>query len=386
MMKYYFDYAAATPLDQRVWKKMEPYWNKNYGNPSSLHEQGRLARQAIEESRTQVAGFLGVNRRNIYFTSGGTEADNLAIFGITNPLPKKGKIIISAIEHKAVLRPVWHLQQSGWEVAVCQVDGNGLIREDELLALIDKNTVLVSIIYANNEIGVVQDIAKLVEISKNKNPNLYFHTDACQAVNYLNIDVRKLGVDAMSLSGSKIYGPKGVGALFLKGDIMSGPMIWGGGQEGGLRSGTENVPGIVGLAEALKISRQTASAELKRLLPLREKLISRITKKIPDVMLNGDRKNRLPNNINISFAGVEGESLVLYLDDQGIMASTGSACGASDLEPSHVLLALGQSKEIAHGSLRITLGRWTSETGIDHLSDILPKLVEKIRKMSATWQ
>lgn len=386
MKRFYFDYAAATPVDPRVVKAMEPYSQKIYGNPSSLHEEGRLAKQALEESRQIVAGLLNVSARNIIFTGGGTEADNLAIFAATGHCPKKGKVIISAIEHKAILYPVKYLQRQGWEVEICPVDERGLINEDVLLKLVDERTVLISIIYANNEIGVVQDIPRLVKLVKKKNPAVYFHTDAAQAVNYLEIDVTKLGVDLLSFSASKIYGPKGVGVLYINGNIMSGPMIWGGGQERGMRSGTENVAGIVGLAVALKISQRIKSSENDRLLFLRNKIISRIVKEIPEAILNGDLKKRLPNNISFSFAGAEGESLVLYLDNLGLAVSTGSACSASDLNPSHVLLALGQSKALAHGSLRFTMGRWTSEESVERLLQVLPEVVEKVRMMSATYK
>lgn len=387
LKKYYFDYSAATPVDQRVVKAMEKYSYLIYGNPSSLHEQGRLARQALEESRQKIANLLDVNHKEIYFTSGGTESDNWAMLGVARGREKDGKkIIISSIEHKAIIQPAKYLQEKGWQVDVCPVREDGLLDLEKLEKLIDKETVLISVIYANNEIGVVQDLPLIKKIIKKKNSKAYLHTDACQAVNFLEIRPEKLGVDLMTINSSKIYGPRGIGALYIKKGLQIEPLIMGGGQERQARAGTENVAGAVGVAEAMDIARKISVAESRRLYFLREKIISTVTKEIKDVYLNGSRENRLPNNINFSFAGIEGESLVLYLDDKGIMASTGSACGASDLDPSHVLLALGRKKELAHGSLRITLGRWTSEEAVDYLLEVLPVLVDKIRKMSAIYK
>ncbi|MBU0648341.1 cysteine desulfurase [Patescibacteria group bacterium] len=379
----YFDYASTTPVDQRVVAAMEPYWYKVCGNPSSLHYKGREAKDILDEKRVEMADLIGAKTNEIYFTSGGTESNNWALFGLVNVSGKKGQIIISSIEHKSVLYPANILQKRGYTVEVCPVNKVGLVDLDKLEQLVGDNTILVSVVYANNEIGVVQDLNKISKLIKKKNPDTYFHTDACQALNYLETDVGKLGVDLMTFNASKVYGPKGVGCLYIKEGVKISPFLYGGGQERAMRSGTENLPLIVGMVEAIKIARRISTNESSRLALLRDKIISRVKKEIPDSYLNGDGKKRLPNNVNLSFAGCEGESLVLYLDEAGFCVSTGSACSASDLEPSHVLLALGMKKGLAHGSLRISLGRWTNEEGVDRLSDVLPGVVEKVRMMSA---
>lgn len=381
--RYYFDYAATTPVDQRVVVAMEPYWFKKYGNPSGLYFEGRLAKQVLDECRQKVAQLINADSDEVIFTSGGSESNNLAITGVLAAVNNQGKIIVSAIEHKSILNVAKYWQQRGVTVEFCPVLSSGLVDEKKLAGMIDKKTILVSIIYANNEIGVVQDISRIGRIIKKHNPKTYFHTDACQAMNYLDIDVKKLGVDLLTFNGSKIYGPKGVGGLYAKKGVRMEPLIMGGGQERGWRAGTENIPLIVGMTEAMVIARRICGAEAKRVVWLRDKIISRVLKDIPDVVLNGDKNKRLANNVNISVAGAEGESLLLYLDEAGIAVSTGSACSASDLDPSHVLLAIGQDKALAHGSLRITLGRWSGEAGVDYLLSVLPKIVERVRQMSA---
>ena len=381
---YYFDYAATSPVDQRVLKAMQPYWHVKYGNPSSIHYYGRQAKKAINVARANIAVEFGVIPCEVMFTSGGTESNNWVINGVAQAKKDTGKhIIVSAIEHKSIIYPAKFLEHQGWKVDYCPVKSSGLLDLEALEKLIKDDTVLVSIIYANNEIGVVQDLAKISKIIKKKNKNAYFHSDASQAINYLDINVEKLGVDFMTFTAGKIYGPKGVGGLIVREGLDIFPLLWGGGQERNFRSGTENVAGIVGLSEALKISRRVYNEEHKRLKILRDRIISRIKKEIPDTVINGDEKKRLPNNINVSFARTEGESLTLYLDEKGICVSTGSACSASDLDPSHVLLALGMKRELAHGSLRITLGRWTTEETVDYLLEVLPGVVERVRQISA---
>jgi len=380
----YFDYASTTPVDQRVLLAMEPYWHKQYGNPSSLHQLGLAGKKVIDDCRAQIKEELGGADGRIVFTAGGSEGNNMVLMGVARANQDKGRhMIISAIEHKSVLYPANYLQSQGWQVDVCPVNNEGKLDLGELEKLLRKDTVLVSIIYANNEIGVVQDLTAISKIIKEKNSDTHFHTDACQAVNYLELDVNKLGVDLLTFNGSKCYGPKGVGGLFIKQGVKIEPVMYGGGQEYGLRPGTENVPLIVGMTEGIKLARQIHQEEFRRLYLLRQRIISTINKDIEGAVLNGGKENSLPNIINFSFPGAEGESLVLYLDNEGIGVSTGSACSASDLDPSHVLLAIGLSKENAHTSLRISMGRWTSEAAVDQLLEILSKVVERVRSMSA---
>lgn len=380
---FYLDYAAATPIDARVSAEIEKYRNC-FGNPSSLHSYGRKAARLLDESREKIAKIINADPDEVFFCSGGSESDNWAIGGVAEANKAEGKhIVISTIEHKAVFNSAKSVVNSGFEIDYSRVDNNGLVDIKNLESLITDKTILVSIIMANNEIGVVQDIVKLSKVVKQKNENTYFHTDACQAVNYLDIDVKKLGVDLMTINGSKIYGPRSVGILYIKKGTKINPIIWGGGQESGRRAGTENVAEIAGMALAMDIAHKLKLAENKRLFLLREKIFSRLIKEIDGLVINGDRKARLCNNINVSIPGVEGETLLLYLDEVGFAVSTGSACSASDLKPSHVLLAIGRSEELAHASLRITLGRYTSEEVVDRFLEILPVLVEKIRKMSA---
>jgi len=385
--RYYFDYAAATPVDPRVIKVMEPYAQKIFANPSSLYEEGRSAKVVLEEARDKIADELGAKSAEIFFTSGGSEADNWALRGIVEGgTNSKGKhIIVSTIEHKAIIHVAEYLRSKGIEVDFCPVDSKGIIDFDFLRKMIRKETVLVSVMMANNEIGVVQDIEKVVAIVKEKNKDIYVHSDACQAVNYLKIDVEKIGLDLLTVNAGKIYGPRGIGVLYIRKGVKIGPLIFGGGQEGGKRAGTENIAGAVGMAEAMQITSRIRESEIKRLKYLQKKMILGIKETIPEAILNGDEGNRLPNNINFSFPGAEGESLVLYLDNAGLAVSTGSACSAADLEPSHVLLALGIEKELAHCSLRITLGRWTGEEAVDRFLAVLPGVVKKVREMSATY-
>jgi len=399
MQRIYLDYASTTPVDAKVQKVMQRVSEKIYGNPGSLHTAGREAKTALFGARKTVAQILNCRPEEIIFTGSGTESDNLAILGIARACKDFGKhVITSSIEHHAVLYTFEQLRKEGFKVDFVKVDKDGILNLDEFKKLIGDETILVSVMYANNEIGTIQPIKEIGEIVKNiradrqaraiKTP-IYFHTDACQAAGYLDLDVQKLGVDLLTLNGSKIYGPKGVGVLFVKAGTKIEPVIFGGGQENGLRSGTENVAGIVGLAEALKISNQKKVAESKREIKLRDYFIKQILKNIPRTVLNGSdpstgsgQENRLPNNVNVSVLDIEGEAMLLWLDKHGIYVSTGSACDSKSLEPSHVILALGRPYEYANGNLRFTLGRQTTKKDLDYVLKVLPKIVQDLRKIS----
>ena len=383
--RVYLDNASTTQIDQKVLDTMLPYLKEKFGNPSSLHFEGRIAKKAIEESREKIATIIGAEKKEIFFTSGGTESDNLAILGLARANKNKGKhIIVSSIEHKAVLDSCKQLEKEGFEITYLSVDKNGIVSLNELKKSIKIDTILVSIMYANNEIGTIESIKKISKIIKeSKVSDLVFHCDACQAVGILPIKVKDLGVDAMTVSSSKIYGPKGVGCLYLNKNCSIEPIIYGGGQEGGIRSGTENVASIVGFSEALKISEKKRISENKRLVSLRDYFLSKIVKEIKGVTINGSIKERLPNNINISIYGVEGESLLLLLDNKGISCSTGSACSSMDLKPSYVLIQIGVPLELAHCSIRFSLGRYTKKSDIDYTVKVLIESVKKIRSISS---
>jgi cysteine desulfurase len=385
LKRIYLDNAATTPIDQQVLKVMMPFLTEKYGNPSSLHLEGRQAKNVIEMARSKIAGILGVEKEEIIFTSGGTESDNLAILGIVSANKSKGQhIIVSSIEHKAVLDACQKLQKEGFEITYLEVDKKGIVSLEHFKTSLRSDTILVSIMSANNEIGTIQpikEIAKIINDSKISKP--VFHTDACQTAGALSLNVKELGVDALTFSASKIYGPKGVGCLYLNKNVSIMPMIVGGGQEKGIRSGTENVTSIVGIAEALVMAEKKILTENKRLTILRDYFLSKILKEITGVTLNGDAKKRLPNNLNISISGVEGESLVLLLDDKGIACSTGSACNSLDLKPSHVLTAIGVSPELAHSSIRLTLGRHTTKPDLDYVVKSLVECVKIVRNISA---
>lgn len=383
-IQVYLDNASTTPIDSKVCDIMLPYLKENYGNPSSLHKLGRVNKAAIEKSRKEIAKYIGSNPEEIFFTSGGTESDNLAILGIARANKNKGKhIIVSNIEHKAVLDSCKRLEKEGFEITYLNVDKDGLISIEQLSTSLRKDTILVSIMYANNEIGTIQpikEISKIIKRSKISNP--IFHTDACQVIGSLPVNVKDLGVDSITLSASKIYGPKGVGLFYLNKKYHFEPVIYGGGQEKGFRSGTENVAGIVGFSKAFSILEQKRLSENKRLSILRNYFLLKIKKNIKDIVLNGGIKNRLPNNINISIRGVEGESLVLLLDEEGVFCSTGSACSSIDLNPSHVLVNIGLLLELTHCSVRFTLGRYTKKTDIDYAVKNLIRCVNKIRSIT----
>ena len=383
----YLDYAATTPIDKEVLKAMMPYLKKDFGNPSSLHRFGQKTRSAIDEARKKVAKFLNCSESEIIFTGSATEANNLAIFGVVRALKKKEikpHIITTKIEHHAVLHPFEELEKEGVEVSFIAPNKEGIVEIDDIQKAIKENTVFISIMYANNEIGTIQPIQKIgkliARLNKNRKHKIYFHTDAVQAVNYLDCNIKELGVGLLTLSAHKIYGPKGVGALFVKQGTPIEPIIYGGGHEFGLRSGTENVAGIVGLGKAIELVEKHKN-DIKRIKKLQDKIIEEVLK-IPNTRLNGSREKRLPNNVNISISGVEGESLVIALDQYGIAVSTGSACSSKELKPSHVLLAIGLSPKEAHGSLRITLGRFTTKEEVDYFLKILPKVVKRLREIS----
>lgn len=388
--KIYLDHAATTPLDRRVFSAMNPYFSDNFGNPSALYKIGRDAQNAITGARKQIAGLIHALPENIIFTGGGSESDNLAIYGVAKAHAGKGRHIISiGIEHHAVLRPLEDLAKSGFEITYVPVGKNGIVSAETVAKAIRRDTILVTIMYANNEMGAIQPIADIGrEILKyrksNNTPYPYFHSDACQAAGYLDLDVEKLHLDLMTLNGSKIYGPKGAGILYLRRGVKITPLILGGGQEKGLRSGTENVPSIVGLAKALELAQNSRDMEFRRLRDLTGYFWKEIQAKIPDVRLNGPAigADRLPNNLNVTFMNIEGEAMLLYLDEYGIMCSTGSACTSESLEPSHVLRAMGLPYEMAHGSLRFTFGRNNGKDDIDYIMKYLSDVVAQLREMS----
>jgi cysteine desulfurase len=386
----YMDHAAATPVDDRVFSAMKPYYSEKFGNPSSLYQIGRIANGVLNDSRRIVANHLRALPENIIFTGSGTESDNMAVYGIARAHEKHGRHIISTtIEHHAVLHPLEDLKKQGWDVTFVPVNKQGIAGAEDVIKAIRPDTVLISIMYANNEVGSLQPIAeigrKLIQYRKEHNtPYPYFHTDACQAAGTLSLDVEKSHVDLMTVNGGKIYGPKGSGALYLRRGVAIKPLILGGGQERRLRSGTENVPAIAGMAKALDLVQKDKEKETDRLRQLSGYLWQKIQKEITDVKLNGPEigENRLANNLNVTFLDVEGEALLLYLDEYGIMCSTGSACTSESLEPSHVLRAMGLPYEYAHGSLRFSLGHSNTGQDIDYLMKFLPVIVKTLREIS----
>ena len=380
----YADNAATTPVSQHVVDAMLPYFNECYGNPSSLYSLGRQAKKPLEEARATVAECLGALPQEIFFTSGGSEADNWAIKGIAHEMAKKGKkhIISSKFEHHAVLHSLDALKKEGFEITLLDVYHDGLVRVEDVEKAIRPDTALVTIMYANNEIGTIQPIAEIGAVCKAH--GVLFHTDAVQAVGNVEIDVKAQNIDLLSLSGHKFHGPKGTGALYCRKGIRLPNLIDGGAQERGKRAGTENVPGIVGLSVALKDACDTIEERRERLTKMRNRLIDGASK-IERSHLNGDRDKRLPGNFNMCFEGIEGESLLLKLDFAGICGSSGSACTSGSLDPSHVLLAIGLPHEIAHGSLRISFSDQTTEEDVDYILEVLPEIVTYLRNMSPLW-
>jgi len=379
--KIYLDYAATTPTHPEVVKAMLPYFTEAFGNPSSIYFYGQEAKGAIEEARDKVADLIGAQNEEIVFTSGGTEADNFALEGVAFAKESKGNhIITSSIEHHAVIETCKFLERRGFRVTYLPVDEYGLVAPDDVKRAITDKTILISVMQANNEVGTIEPIAEIGKIAREA--GIYFHTDAVQTVGHIPVDVNGLGVDLLSISAHKLYGPKGVGALYIRKGTKLIPFMHGGEQERRRRASTENVPGIVGFSKAIELARQEMTEEAERLTYLRDQLIKGLLGRIDHIRLNGHPIKRLPNNVNISVDYVEGESMLLNLDLEGICASTGSACSSSSLEPSHVLVALGLSPELAHGSLRFSLGKWTTEEEIGQVLEVLPKIVAKLRAMS----
>lgn len=380
-MKVYMDNAATTKLSPDVLNAMMPYLTDIYGNASSVHAFGREAREGVEHARNQVAAAINASPDEIFFTAGGTESDNMAIKGVAHKYAKKGKhIITTAIEHHAVLHTCEALEKEGYEVTYLPVDEDGLISVEQVRAAMRDDTLLVTVMFANNEVGTIEPIAEIGALCRER--NVLFHTDAVQAVCHIPIDVRAMNIDLMSISAHKFHGPKGIGALYCRKGIVLEPVIVGGAQERKRRAGTENVAGIVGLGAAIERAHKNMSADMARVSALRDKLISGILKNIPHVKLNGHPTQRLPQNVNFSIRYIEGESILLMLDINGIAASSGSACTSGSLDPSHVLLAMGIPHEIAHGSLRLTLSDMTTDEEIDYVLETLTKTVKRLRDMS----
>ena len=384
-MKVYADNAATTKLSKKALDAMMPYLTETFGNASSLYDIGQQAHQGVKFARQTVADVIGADVNEVYFTSGGSEADNWAIKGVAEVMAKKGKkhLITSAFEHHAVLHTMQKLEKDGFEVTYLPVYENGIVKVEDVENAIREDTALVSIMYANNEIGTIQPIAEIGAVCKEK--GVIFHTDAVQAVGHLPIDVKAQNIDMLSMSGHKFHGPKGIGALYMRKGIRIPNLIEGGAQEAGKRAGTEAVYAMVGMATALKEANDNLEENMKKLTALRNRLIDGLLK-VESSRLNGDRENRLPGNVNISFEGVEGESLLLYLDLMGVSASSGSACTSGSLDPSHVLLAIGLPHEIAHGSLRLSLCEENTEEEIDYIIESVPPIIERLRSMSPLWE
>lgn len=381
MKRIYMDYAATTPTLPEVMEAMQPYFHEKYGNPSSIHSMGEQAQDAVEAARAKVALLVGCSSDDVVFTAGGTEADNHAIKGVAFASRDKGNhIITTSIEHHAVLKPCNFLKGVGFEVTIVPVDKYGMVDPDDIRRAITGKTVLVSVMHANNEIGTIQPIEDVGRITREM--GVCFHVDAVQTAGHLPIDVEKMGVDLLSVSAHKLYGSKGIGMLYIRPGTRIVPLLHGGEQEHGRRAGTDNVPGMVGFGRAAEIARQEMDREALTVAGYRDRVIHAILNHIDDAYLNGHPVMRLPNNINFSFDFIEGESILMYLDAEGICASTGSACSSASSEPSHVLTAIGMPVERARGSVRFTLGRWTEDEDIDKLIEILPRIVEKLRAMS----
>lgn len=380
-MKVYMDNAATTKLSPDVLNAMMPYLTDIYGNASSVHAFGREAREGVEHARNQVAAAINASPDEIFFTAGGTESDNMAIKGVAHKYAKKGKhIITTAIEHHAVLHTCEALEKEGYEVTYLPVDEDGLISVEQVKAAMRDDTLLVTVMFANNEVGTIEPIAEIGALCRER--NVLFHTDAVQAVCHVPIDVKAMNIDLMSISAHKFHGPKGIGALYCRKGIVLEPVIVGGAQERKRRAGTENVAGIVGLGAAIERAHKNMATDMARVSALRDKLISGILKDIPHVKLNGHPTQRLPQNVNFSIRYIEGESILLMLDINGIAASSGSACTSGSLDPSHVLLAMGIPHEIAHGSLRLTLSDMTTDEEVDYVLETLTKTVKRLRDMS----
>ena len=382
MRKVYLDYSATTPVKKEVLETMLPYFSEEFGNPSSLYEIGAEVKKALGKARKQVAELINADEKEIFFTSGGTESDNWAILGVADTKKAKGKhIITTKVEHHAVLHTCEFLEKHGYEITYLDIDSNGFVRPEDLEKAIREDTILVSVMLVNNEIGTIQPVKELVKVTKAH--GVLFHTDAVQALGNCPIDVKDLGVDMLSASAHKIYGPKGVGALYIKKGLNIGSSQHGGAQENKKRAGTENTPGIVGFGKAAEIAKKNLKEHIERTTKLRNYLIDRVLTEIEDTFLNGDREKRHPGNANLTFEYIEGEAMLLMLDMQGISVSTGSACSSASLTPSHVLSALGIPVEKIHGTLRMTVGDFTTKEDIDYTVDILKTVVKRLREVSS---
>ena len=381
MQNIYFDHAATTPVDPRVLEKMLPYFTDNFGNPNSQHAFGRRAVTAVDEARDTVAKCIGAKPSEIYFTSGGTESDNWAMRGAAHALANRGKhLIVSAVEHPAMLSAAKELQREGFEVTLAPVDGYGTVDLAKLEEAIRPDTVFIGVMAANNEVGTLQPVKEIAALAKAR--GIAFFTDAVQAAGTMKLDVKELGADMLSLSGHKFYGPKGVGVLYVRSGLKLARLVAGGHQERGMRGGTTNVPGIVGLAEALRLSQEHLHENAAYVAGLRDRFVARVQKEIPFVKYNGHPENRLPGNANFSFRYIEGESLLFSLDLAGIAVSSGSACSSGSLEPSHVLLAMGVPEGLAHGSIRFSFGRENTAGEVDYAVDRLKEIVVRLRALS----
>lgn len=384
MRRVYLDHSATTPVRPEVLEEMLPFFKDQFGNPSTIYSWGREAKNAVEEARARVASLIGAQPEEVVFTSGGTEADNMALIGAAYANQKKGKhIITSSIEHHAVLDTAQYLMHQGFKVTFLPVTREGLVRVEDVEEALTQETILISIMHVNNEVGTIQPIQEIGKLARER--GIIFHTDAVQSVGKIPVNVDELNVDLLSASAHKIYGPKGVGCLYIRKGTRLQPLLHGGGQERKRRAGTENVPGIVGFGKAAELAGLELESEAQRLKKLRDKLIDGVLSRIDEAQLNGDRQRRSPINANFSFRYVEGESILLSLDMKGIAASSGSACTSGSLDPSHVLLAMGIPHEIAHGSVRMTLGRDNTEEDIDYVLKVLPEIIERLRAMSPLY-
>jgi len=381
MKRIYLDYAATTPTHPEVVEAMLPYFTESFGNTSSIYSYGQEAKDAIEEARAKIAGLIGADADEIVFTSGGTEADNSALIGIAMANKKKGNhIITSSIEHHAITETCKFLSDTGFSISSVPVGKYGLVDPGNIKKAVTGKTILISIMHANNEIGTIQPISEIGGIAREA--GVYFHTDAVQSTGHIPVKVNELNVDLLSISAHKLYGPKGIGTLYIRKGTKLSPLLYGGEQEQNRRAGTSNVPSIVGFGKAVEIAQREMDTEIERLTALRDQFIQKLLKNIDGTRLNGHPVKRLPNNINVSFDFIEGESLSLNLDLEGICAATGSACSSMVEEPSHVLTAIGLAPQQAHGSLRFTLGKWTTEEDIKHVMEVLPPIVARLRAMS----
>lgn len=384
MKRIYFDHSATTPVDKTVAEIVFEHMTEKFGNASSIHSFGREARKAVDEARDKVAALINAEPNEIFFTSGGTEGDNLALKGVAYGNRKKGNhIITTAIEHHAILHTCEYLEKQGFTITYLPVDEFGMVRVEDVVKAITDKTILISVMYANNEVGTIQPIKEIGQIAREK--GIYFHTDAVQVAGNYPIDVKDANIDLLTLAGHKFHGPKGVGALYIRRGVRIEAIQHGGGHERNMRAGTENVPGIVGLGKAAEIAKNEMQQKIARISGLRDQIIKEVMTTIPHTKLNGHPTQRMPGNANFSFHYVEGESLLLNLDLKGIAASSGSACTSGSLDPSHVLLAMGMSHEVAHGSLRITLGRGNTQEEVEYFLQILPEIVQRLRDMSPLY-